>query len=331
MLSMTELIKSLVEVGGVSGAEGALAERIAEIARPYADEVTSDALGNLIIHKKGGGPKLMLCAHMDTIGLMATHIDDKGFVRFAAVGGLSAYDVIFAPIVFESGARGAVYFEEKTERKDRTLSHGYIDVGADSCDRARVRIGERARFAGLPFETNGRLISPYLDDRAGCAVLLHTLARVEHLQNDLWFIFSSQEEVGPRGARTAAFTIQPDWALIVDVTDALDVPEPKVKNECRLGGGAAVKLMDDSAICHPAVVKHLEVCARAAGIPYQYEVLEDGGTDAGAISLSRGGVPTGGVSIPTRYIHTPAEMVDLSDLEACVALLCQAIKGKPEI
>ena len=329
MLNLVDLIKSFLSVGSVAGDESALAGHIAELARPCADGITTDRLGNLIIHKQGTGPRVMLCAHMDTTGLMVTHIDDKGFVRFANVGGLSPRDVMGAPVVFVGGARGVVCFEEKTELKDLKLSHGYIDIGADSRDKAAatVKVGDRARWAHQPFETGGTLVSPYLDDYAGCAILLQTLAHAEKTENDLYFVFSAQEEVGLRGARAAAFDIRPDWALAVDVTDTGDYPEPKRKNECRLGGGAAIKLMDTSVMCHPTVVRLLEDSARAAGIPYQYEVMEDGGTDAGAISLSRGGVPSGGVSIPTRYIHSPMEMAALADMEACAGLLAEAVKG----
>ncbi|MCL2747216.1 MAG: M20/M25/M40 family metallo-hydrolase [Oscillospiraceae bacterium] len=322
MMNLIQYIESFLRVGSVSGDEAALGRVLAEAARPYADEVYTDTLGNLIARKKADGPKLMLCAHMDTVGFLATHIDKEGFVRFAAVGGLCPLDIAGAPVVFTDGTRGVVRFEEKPGLKDLKLSHGYIDIGGSA--PSSVKTGDRARFCGQPFQTNGRLVSPYLDNYAGCAILLETLARMKDPQNDLWFVFTVQEEVGLRGARTAAFAIEPDLSLAVDVTDALDVPEPKLKNECRLGGGAAIKLMDSSVLCHPLAVKHLEQCARDGGIPHQYEILEDGGTDAGAVSLSRGGVPSGGVSIPTRYIHTAYEMADISDMASCVALLCAA-------
>ena len=329
MQDIMQLVETFLKIGSVSGEEGVLAACIAELARPYADEVFTDTLGNLIVRKRACGPKLMLCAHMDTTGLLATHVDKSGFVRFAPVGGLSATDILGAAVVFSCGTGAVVHYEEKTKLPDLELSHFYIDAGASDCAASTVRVGDRARFAGAAFETNGRLVSPYLDNYAGCAVLLRTLALVQEPKNDLCFVFSVQEEVGLRGARTSAFAIEPDWALVVDVTNALDIPEPSYKNECRLGGGPAVKLMDSSVVCHPGVVKHLEECAGNRGIAFQYDILEEGGTDAGAISLSGAGVPAGGVSIPTRYIHTAHEMADLSDISSCVSLLCAAMQATP--
>ncbi len=328
MLTVIQLLQELTRFGSVSGDEGALATHLAALAAPLADEITTDTLGNLIVHKKGNGRKVMLSAHMDTIGLIVTHIDDNGFLRFAGVGGVHADVLAGVSVVFANGARGLLSREEKTDLKDLNLSHCFIDIGAGSREEAArlVSIGDRAFFWGEPFETNGRIVSPYLDNRIGCVVLLMTLARVKDIQNDLYFVFSVQEEVGLRGARTSAFSIDPDWALAVDVTSTGDCPEVKHNSEVKLGGGAAIKLMDRSVISHPVVVRHLEAVAKEGGIAHQYDVLQAGGTDVGAIHQSRGGVPSGGISIPTRYIHTPTEMALLADVEACVSLLTAALE-----
>ncbi len=327
MFDTVKLMREFASISSVSGAETPLSGRIAELVTPLADEVFTDKLGNLIVRKKGRGQKIMLSAHADTIGMMATHIDDKGFIRFANIGGLCPLDIAGAPVVFQNGARGLVAYEDKVELKDLKINNCYIDIGADSKEEAAglVSVGERARYAGQPFETSGKLVSPYMDDRIGCVILMQALQQCTAVENDLYFVFSVQEEVGLRGARTAAFAIEPDWALAVDVTDTGDYLEPKNKSEVRLGGGAAIKLFDRSLVCHPAVTKHLEHCARERGIAHQFEVLTAGGTDAGAIHLTRGGVPSGGVSVPTRYIHSPVEMVQLSDVAHCTALVVSAV------
>ena len=329
MLKIPDLIRTFQSIGSVSGNETSLAECISELARPYADEISSDRLGNLIVRKKGTGAKVMLYAHMDTPGLLATHIDDKGFVRFAAIGKLSPCNLSGAAVVFENGTRGVVSFEEKTNLEDLMLSHGYVDIGADSHGQAAtlVGIGERARYDAVSFEANGKVIAPYLDAYAGCSVLLKTLAGLDRADNDLYFVFAAQEEAGQRGAGPAAFAIDPDWALAVGTSPSSDVPEPKRKTASRLGAGPSIRLMDTSFVCHPDVVKRLEHSARTADILCQTEILDSGFTGAGPVSLSRSGVPTGLLSIPVRYLRTPAEMAALSDMEACAALLHTTLKN----
>ena len=305
-----------------SGEEGAAAAVIRALAAPYVDEITTDTLGCLICHKKGRGKRIMFAAHMDSIGFVVTHIDEGGFLRFGAVGGLAAHEVLGAPVRFAGGVRGVVALEGKAEAKDMKLDNLYIDVGAK--DRAEagtmVRVGDTAVYDTAIFTSGSRVFSPYLDDRIACAALLLAMERLGETDNDLYFVFTAQEEVGIRGARTAAYGIDPDYGIALDVTDSDDIPEPEHLCSALAGKGAAVKVMDSSVICHPAVVKELEELAAAEGIPVQREVLKAGGTDAGAIHQSRAGVYTGGISIPTRYIHTPLEMADLGDVEACANL-----------
>ena len=173
------------------------------------------------------------------------------------------------------------------------------------------------------------MISPYLDNRVSCAILLQVLEKLpENCPNDLYFVFSTQEEVGLRGSKTAAYAIEPDYALAVDVTDVDDTPGTDRCGTVQLGKGAAIKLMDHSVICHSEVVKELDLTALERGIAVQRDILRAGGTDAGAIHVSRTGVKTGGVSVPCRYIHTPVEMVDLSDVQACVELVSAFVQKK---
>ena len=204
-----------------------------------------------------------------------------------------------------------------------------MDIGARDEAQARemVQIGDTAVYDTPTFSSGGKAISPYLDNRVSCAILLQVLEKLpEDCPNDLYFVFSTQEEVGLRGSKTAAYAIEPDYALAVDVTDVDDTPGTERCGTVQLGKGAAIKLMDHSVICHSDVVKELDLTAQEQGIPVQRDILRAGGTDAGAIHVSRTGVKTGGVSVPCRYIHTPVEMVDLSDVQACVELVSSFVQ-----
>ena len=331
-MEFLEIMQKLNACHGPSGDEGQVAAAIREMAQPYVDEITTDVLGNLICHKKGSGPKVMFAAHMDSIGFIITHIDDNGYLRFGQVGGLSAHDLPGTPVRFRNGTRGVVAVQGKVEPKDWKLDHLYIDIGAK--DRAEastmVQVGDMSVFDTVPFVSGGKLFSPYLDDRIACAILLSALERIKRSDNDLYFVFPVQEEVGLRGARTAAYGIDPDYGIAVDVTDSDDIPDAPHECSSAAGKGAAIKVMDNSVICHPAVVKTLEELAVASNIPYQLDILRFGGTDAGAIHQSRAGVYTGGISAATRYVHTPLEVADLEDIEACAALAAAFAQAKLE-
>ena len=187
-----------------------------------------------------------------------------------------------------------------------------------------VKIGDMANFEGA-FSVNGnKIVSKALDNRAGCYVLIETLKNAEG-ENDLYFVFTVQEEVGLRGAKTSAYGIDPDLAIAVDVTDTGDTPNAE-DMAVKLGCGAAIKVMDRSVLCDAEVRCSLIEAAKNANVSYQLEVMNDGGTDAGAIAVSRAGIKTGGVSIPTRYIHSPSEMADLNDIKNCITVIGEFIR-----
>lgn len=325
-----ELIAKLTAVYGPSGREQAIARTISELARPYADEIAVDTLGNLIVHKKGNGPKLMLAAHMDTIGLVVTYIEEDGTLRVGKLGGIPPKEIRNAPVRFENGVYGAVKLHGKADEDKLTVDDLYIDIGAGSGEEARklVQLGDVAIFAGCAMSAGKRVIAPYLDNRVSCAVLLNVLGQLKESAYDLYLVFTVQEELGLRGAKTAAYGIDPEYAIAVDVTNACDWPGAAKTGSAVLGGGAAIKVMDTSVICHPEMVDKLSKLAGEKGIKAQMDVLTKGGTDAGAIHQSRLGVITGGVSIPCRYPHTPTSMVDLTDVEACTKLLTTFVKNK---
>lgn len=319
---MMDLLNKLTQCWGPSGREDKIRSFIASEAKQYADEMYTDALGNLIVHKKGNGKKLMFAAHMDEIGIAVTFIDEKGFLRFAPVGGLDIKYLPARKVVFENGTIGVIGQEEAFDKeKKASVAKLYIDIGADSAETAEkhVSIGDSAVFIGEIHETDTRVISKALDNRVGCYILLEAMKRQTNAANDVYYVFTVQEEVGLRGARTAGYGVDADIAVNIDVTDTGDTPKSPVM-AVKLGGGAAVKVMDASIICDAQVRTAIIETAKQKNLLYQLEVMTEGGTDAGQIHLSRAGVKTGGISVPNRYMHSPSEMVDKDDIEACIAL-----------
>lgn len=322
-MELLELIEILNTAHGPSGDEGAIREVIAKLAQPYADEVTSDPMGNLIVRKRGSGPKVLFTAHMDSIGFIVTHIEKEGFLRVGRLGGISPKEAAYTPVRFRNGVRGVIVPEEKANFGKLKLDECFLDIGAKDEEEAKsmVRVGDTAVYAPAFFQTGCKVISPYLDNRISCAILLCAMAQLEACPNDLYFVFTAQEEVGLRGAKTAAWSVDPDYGVVVDVTDVDDTPGSEKSGTVRLGKGAAIKLMDSSVICHPIMVEKLEEAAKVHAIPTQKDIMRAGGTDAGVIHTTRIGVLTGGISVPCRYIHTPVEMADLNDAQACVQLV----------
>lgn len=322
-MELFDLIQALNRTHGPSGDEGGIREAIAVLARPYADEVSTDLMGNLIVRKRGSGPRVLFAAHMDSIGFIVTHIEEEGFLRVGRLGGVSPKEAAYVPVRFKNGARGVFVPEEKADFGKLKLDECYLDIGAKDREEARtlVQVGDTAVYDSPVFQSGGNVISHYLDNRISCAILLCALERIQDCPNDLYFVFTVQEEVGLRGAKTAAWALDPDYGVVVDVTDVNDTPGSEKSGTVQLGNGAAVKVMDSSVICHPAMVDKLDAVARAHAIPVQRDILRAGGTDAGAIHTSRIGVLTGGISVPCRYVHTPVETASLEDGAACVKLV----------
>jgi endoglucanase len=320
---MIDLLNKLTQTYGPSGNEELVREVIMNEIKEYVDEIDIDPLGNLIARKKGDGKKLMFAAHMDEIGLIVTYIDKEGFLRFSNVGGVSQYYSLFQRVKFKNGIIGILGYEEKIEEmKDLKIEKMYIDIGAKSREEAEklVNIGDVACFAGDFHYNLNKVSSKALDDRLGCYMLIEVIKALKNHSNDLYFVFTVQEELGLRGAKTSAFSVSPDYAIAVDVTDTGDTPGSKPM-ALKLGRGPAIKVKDNSIITHPFVRTLMIDTAKETGIPYQLEVLERGGTDSGAIHLTKGGIPSGVLSIATRYIHSPAEMVDFDDVKNGIALL----------
>lgn len=330
---MKELIKKLTETYGPSGHEEPIREVIRAEVESLADEIRVDALGNLIAIKKGqgGGKKIMLAAHMDEIGVIISYVDDKGFLRAQPIGGLDLTTLAGGRVQFADGAIGVIAPEKRQEfRKEPEIAKLFIDVGAGDAQEAKKRLGEAAVFV-RPFADLGqRIVAKAFDDRIGCAVLIEVLRRLGDSPHDVYFVFSVQEEVGLRGARTGAYGLEPEVGIAVDITASADTPEaPKLA--MKLGAGPCIKVMDGGMVSHPGVKNLLIETAEANEIPYQLEVLDHGTTDAAAIQLARGGVAAGCVSLACRYYHTPSEMLDIDDVENTVALLVAVLRKTFEL
>ncbi len=322
-MNFYSLLKELCLCPSVSGRESGIRNKISERIAPFCDEQRVDKLGNLIAVKRGtgAGKKLMLAAHMDEIGFMVTFIEDNGYLRIAPVGGVSFAAASHTQVVSESGVRGVLVPEKNTKKPNESF---YIDIGAKNAARAKALVSIGDFFVVCPSLTRlsaSRVSGRPLDDRVGCAVLLCVAEALSGcvLSGDVYYVFSVQEEVGCRGAGSAAFAVAPDAAICVDVTATGDElgASPMA---CKIGDGVAVKIKDASVICSEEITTLLCDIAKEQGIKYQREILLFGGTDTSSMQLAGAGCAAGALSIPTRYIHSPAELCDLTDAEAAVRL-----------
>lgn len=335
-MSVPDLLRKLLEAPGPPGAESAPVAVWRDAASAFA-EVTGDAMGNTVARVRGteGGPLLAIFGHVDEIGLAVTHADESGYLSFRGVGGWNPQVLVGQRV--EIPARGGLVAgviaakrdPQKTEEKKRfEVEDLHIDIGARDCDEARgaVRAGDMAVLAASPLELlNGRLASRAIDNRFGAYVALEVARRVAEAggsPGDVAAVATVEEEVGDfRGARTAAFALEPAVAVAVDVTHATDIPggDPKEQGEQKLGAGASILRGPNVA---PRLFEALVETAESEGIPYTVEVSTGKShTDADAVYVSRAGVPTGVVSVALRYMHTPVEVCDLGDVEACIHLL----------
>jgi tetrahedral aminopeptidase len=319
--TVKDLIKRLTEAWGPSGYEHGVRELIRAEVMSLADEVRVDRLGNLICRVGSGGKKVLIDAHMDEIGVMATFVEPKsGYLRFSEVGGILRTTLLGSRVKFENGTTGVIGVHDLWSTHIPAIDHYYIDV-SDGNGSGLVPTGSPATFWRELEERGDRLIGKAMDDRIGCVVAIEAMRRLNgNTPNEVYFVFAVQEEVGLRGAGAAAYSIEPDVAVALDVTPTGDVPKSD-KLGVKLGGGAAIKVHDTGHVVPASVRDWMVSVAEGANIPYQLELLTMGTTDAAKIQTSRAGVPSGAISIPCRFVHTTSETVDLNDVEACVNLL----------
>lgn len=317
---------------GPSGYEDEIRQVIYEEIKDYADRVYTDAMGNLIAEKDGTrpGPKVLLCAHMDEVSLMITHIDSNGLLQFRHIGGIDDRILLAKPVLIgEKRMPGVIgskppHHQKPEERKQPVgLSQMRIDIGATSREDALkyVKPGDLAVFA-TEYEEIGyrRAKSKSFDDRIGCAVMVETIKK--QFDIPVVFGFAVQEEIGLRGAGPLAYRTNPDISLVLEGTLAADLPGAAPHGYATvLGNGPALSVMDGSSIHNRQFVAHMKQVAEANDIPYQIRNTTAGGNDAGRINLSRAGVMSGVVSVPTRYIHAPAQLISLDDYENTIRLV----------
>lgn len=335
MFDVFQLQKLLSEHASPPGSEYKdIALILAELAAPYVDEVYTDAMGNVIAHKKGqGGKRIMYAAHMDAIGFMVNFIDEQGFLRFENIGGNTAINLVNLRLRFANGCRGIIRVRKEAEHLkkpmgDLKMSDLFIDIGAGSREEAAslVSLGDIALFDSRTVKVAGNnIMTSYADDLVGCIVLLLTMEQIDHCKNELYFVFATQEEVGRRGSRTAAFAIDPDIGFACDVDGEGDSPRKnEVPMALYIGKGPALKIKDGSVIGTGQLNEKMRALAKENGIPWQEEVLPVGGTDTSRIQSTRGGVPATAVSIPTHNIHTPCEIYNIDDVKNAARLFALA-------
>lgn len=326
---MEALVKKLTEAYGPSGYEDKVRELIIEEIKDYVDGFEVDTMGNLIAHKGNkNGFKVMVASHMDEIGVVISHIDKKGFLRFAPIGGVFPINILGQRVVFMNGVVGAIGEEKRETMKDELkIDKMYIDIGATSEEDAKrkVSVGDIGCFERNFVSAGKRFISKAFDDRIGCVVAIETIKNLKETPNNVYFVFTVQEEIGLKGAKTSSYKVTPDMAIVLDVTATGDTPEASTM-AVELGKGPAIKVRDLGFIVNQKVKNLLVSIAQENSIPYQLEVLEKGTTDAMAIQLTKDGVPVGVISIPCRYVHTPSELVDKSDVENSIKLLTKVLQ-----
>ncbi|MBR6089431.1 MAG: M42 family metallopeptidase [Anaerolineaceae bacterium] len=322
---MKELLKKLTTAFGPAGYESQVRNLILETIKDDIDEYHIDALGNLITRKgtRGeNGKRVMVSAHMDEIGLMVTHVDKDGFAYVTNLGGVRPLNCVSSRVVFADGTEGVVCARDLETGKIPEMNRLYIDTGAKTREECKAVIGDPVVFKGSFVDLGDRWMSKTMDDRIGCLIAIETLKALKDSPNEIYFVFTTQEEVGLRGAKTSAYAVDPEVGISLDVTFSFDTPG-LTEHNLKLGAGPCIKAKDASLIGTPWLNNALYDAAERAGVPYQVEVLRRAGTDAGAILLTRSGVPSSAVSIACRNVHSPSEIVDVNDVRQAILLLTE--------
>jgi tetrahedral aminopeptidase len=327
-----DLLKKIVAAPGAPGFESGIREVVQEAVKPHADECYTDRMGNLIVRKKGNGPRLMMAAHLDEIALITTKVDNNGFIRFSTLGGFDAETLISSRVLVHGkktlkgviGSKG-VHLQTDEEKKSKSkLKDLFIDTGILNADKVKELVpdGTPVTRSADVWKNGDCITSKSLDNRISVFILVEALRNAKACNSDFYAVFTVQEEVGIRGARVAAQAIQPEIGIALDVTLANDLPGASDHEKCtELGKGIGIKVMDKSIICTPALVSYIEQMAEKESIAYQREVLTVGGTDTSAMQYLMGiGSHVTSISCPLRYIHSTVESCAISDVEAGIAL-----------
>ncbi|MCL2358583.1 M42 family metallopeptidase [Candidatus Bathycorpusculum sp.] len=341
-MSLNQNLEKLSNACGVTGRETNVRDLLSEMLKPYADEIQVDRMENVIAIKKGkpNNPKIMLAAHMDEVGLMVKTITKEGFIQFSKMGGIDDRILPAQRVIVHTksaaypGVIGSKppHIQKEDERK-KIISYDdlFIDIGAEGKEAALgmgVAIGDPVAF-DVQYLQLGKdtVMGKAFDNRAGCAVMVETMRLLKESDCGVCAVGTVQEEVGLRGAATAAFGVDPDLALALDVTIAGDVPGVReFDTSVKMGKGPALTISDSGLITHPKILRWLLDTAQEEKIAIQLESGLLGSTDAARISITRQGIPSGTISIPTRYIHSPAGILNIKDLELSAKLAAAAIQ-----
>jgi putative aminopeptidase FrvX len=342
-VSEVRLLRDLSNAFGPSGNEEEVREILKRELEPWADEVRVDKLGNILFYHNGkeGSPRTMLSAHMDEVGVLVTFVENEGFLRFETIGGIPSNTLPGQRMLLRSDGhelRGIVgtkpphIMSVEEQNKVIPIEDLFIDVGAESLDKAKAK-GADIGMIGV-FDVDfaelgeGYVRGKALDDRAGCAVLVEVFKALKDSPFNFVGVGSVQEELGMRGARTAAWQVDPDYGLALEGTFAADVPGTRAdRMSARLKGGPVVTIMDRTVLADPFVLKTLINAGREMAVPFQFKKVPAGGTDAGAIHLTKAGIPSGTVAVPCRYIHGPAAIAHIDDLKNTASLVTEFIKS----
>jgi tetrahedral aminopeptidase len=328
-----ELLKNLSEAAGIPGHEARIREIVSGALKDVAETIQTDQLGNLICHFPGKGPVVMIAAHMDEIGFIVSYIEkDTGFLRIHPLGGFDVKTLIAQRVIVHTeagdlvgciGSKPIHIMTEEERKKLPEMKDLFVDLGlGEERVRELVGIGDMVTLR-QDFLIGEEVVSgKALDDRASLYIAIEAIKRASKLACDLYFVGTTQEEVGLRGAQVAGFAVDPDIAIALDTTLAVDMPGvPSSQQITKLGEGVAIKIADSSSISHAGLVRAMKDLAAQRKIPYQMEILPRGGTDAGAMQRARSGSAAVTLSLPSRYVHSVVEMAHQDDLEAAISLM----------
>jgi putative aminopeptidase FrvX len=345
-LNLVELLEKLSNANGVTGREDDVRNIMKECLNPYVDDVKEDRLGNLIAFKRGKKetPTVMIAAHMDEVGLMIKNIKKKGFLQFTKIGGIDDRILLAQKVVVHTdkgplaGVVGSkpVHIQNETEKKKVIDADKlFIDIGArdqEEAEKMGVHVGDVVSFDTKFAQLNKNVVlGKAFDDRVGCAIMVETMKRLQNIECSVYAVGTIQEEVGLRGATIAAFQLEPDIGIALDATVSGDTPGVgEGEAPAKMGDGPVLTVADAGLIVHPKVLRLLINSAKENKIPYQLETGIRGATDAARIALSKEGVPSGVVSTPARYIHSPSAILNLDDMEKSVQLVVSTLENVPK-
>lgn len=323
-----KLLEKLVNCISPSGSEEIVRELIKEETKAFADEAYVDTLGNLIVHKKGKGKKVMLAAHMDEIGMMVTSIDDKGYIKICSLGWNNPISLAGGRAAFANGTEGVIHWNRSLENHGNlTFEDLFIDIGTTCKEdtEKKIDIGDVCILKSDFYENEKFVIGRNFDDRIGCYLLIEMLKQNIKTELDVYYAFTVQEEVGCRGGKIAAFNIAPDIGIAVDVVSTGDYPIEKGYSKdlpVKLGSGPSVRIKDGKIISDKNLNEAIINIAKKNNIKYQVDILLNAGTDAASMQQTGSGAASTCINIPTRYIHSPNEMISKRDIDETLKLLC---------